>query len=68
MTADLIAVMYAARPEARSPKRSGRYRDQGTGRRVSERWTVGRWLTYWVENIAAPPHVAENTISDTAST
>ncbi len=38
-----------------------RARDQGTVRKVSERWTVGRWLTYWVENIAAPPHVAENT-------
>ena len=38
-----------------------RNRDQGTVRKVAERWTVGRWLTYWVENIAAPPHVAENT-------
>jgi integrase len=38
-----------------------RERDQGTVRKVGERWTVGRWLTYWVENIAAPPHVAENT-------
>jgi len=36
-------------------------RDQGTVRKVSERWTVGQWLTYWIENIAAPPHVAENT-------
>lgn len=38
-----------------------RDRDQGTVRRAAERWTVGQWLTYWVENIAAPPHVAENT-------
>lgn len=38
-----------------------RERDQGTVRKAGERWTVGRWLTYWVENIAAPPHVAENT-------
>src|SRR6266516_1276519 len=38
-----------------------RERDQGTVRNVGERWTVGRWLTHWVENIAAPPHVAENT-------
>jgi integrase len=38
-----------------------RDRDQGSVRKVSERWTVGRWLTYWVGNIAAPPHVAENT-------
>jgi integrase len=38
-----------------------RERDRGTVRKAGERWTVGRWLTYWVENIAAPPHVAENT-------
>jgi integrase len=38
-----------------------RDRDQGTVRKVAERWTVGQWLNYWVENIAAPPHVAENT-------
>jgi integrase len=38
-----------------------RNRDQGTVRKASDRWTVDRWLTYWVENIAAPPHVAENT-------
>lgn len=38
-----------------------RGRDQGTLRKAGERWTVAAWLTYWVENIAAPPHVAENT-------
>jgi integrase len=38
-----------------------RERDRGTMRKAGERWTVDRWLTYWVENIAAPPHVAENT-------
>jgi hypothetical protein len=38
-----------------------RERDQGTVRKVGEKWTVGRWLTYWVENIAAPPNVTENT-------
>jgi integrase len=38
-----------------------RERDQGTVRKVGERWTVDRWLTYWADNIAAPPHVAENT-------
>ncbi len=38
-----------------------RERDQDTARKAGERWTVGGWLTYWVENIAAPPHVAENT-------
>lgn len=38
-----------------------RERDRGTLRKAGERWTVAQWLTYWVENIAAPPHVAENT-------
>jgi integrase len=38
-----------------------RERDRGRMRKAGERWTVGRWLTYWVGNIAAPPHVAENT-------
>jgi integrase len=38
-----------------------RQRDQGTVRKLGQRWTVASWLTYWVENIAAPPHVAENT-------
>jgi hypothetical protein len=33
----------------------------GTVRAVSQRWTVANWLTFWVENIAAPPHVAKNT-------
>lgn len=38
-----------------------RQRDQGTVRKAGQIWTVGRWLSYWVNNIAAPPHVAENT-------
>jgi integrase len=36
-------------------------RDRDRARYAKSAWTVGRWLTYWVENIAAPPHVAENT-------
>lgn len=28
---------------------------------MAKRWTVAGWLTHWVEDIAAPPHVAENT-------
>jgi Phage integrase family len=27
-----------------------RDRDQGSVRKVAERWTVGQWLTYWIEN------------------
>jgi integrase len=38
-----------------------RQRDQGTVSKAGQIWTVGRWLSYWVDNIAAPPHVAENT-------
>ncbi|HEX2318948.1 MAG TPA: hypothetical protein VHJ18_08185 [Streptosporangiaceae bacterium] len=38
-----------------------RERDRGTVRKPGPKWTVAGWLTFWVENIAAPPHVAENT-------
>jgi integrase len=37
-----------------------RLRDAGTVRTAGRVWTVGEWLTYWVENIAAP-NVRENT-------
>jgi integrase len=36
-------------------------RDRGMVRKPSQRHTVASWLTFWLENIAAPPHVAENT-------
>jgi integrase len=38
-----------------------RERDQGAVRKPAQRWTVASWLTFWVENIAVPPHIAENT-------
>ena len=38
-----------------------RERDQGTVRKAGPKWTVATWLTFWVGEIAAPPHVAENT-------
>src|SRR5215472_410398 len=38
-----------------------RERDKGTMRKAGQRWTVASWLIFWVENIVAPPHVAENT-------
>src|SRR5690349_18759661 len=31
--------------------------------KAGQRWTVALWLTYWIENIAAPPHIGENTHS-----
>jgi integrase len=38
-------------------------RDQGSVPKAGQRYRVGEWLTYWVENIAAPPNVSENTHS-----
>jgi integrase len=37
-------------------------RDGGTVRKSGPAWTVEKWLTHWVENIAAP-FVRENTIA-----
>lgn len=37
-----------------------RDRDNGTVRKAGERWTVAKWLTHWLENIAIP-NVRENT-------
>jgi integrase len=39
-----------------------RQRDDGTVRKVGQRWTVETWLTHWVESIAAPS-VRVNTIA-----
>ncbi|WP_432980979.1 tyrosine-type recombinase/integrase [Dactylosporangium sp. CA-233914] len=39
-----------------------RDRDNATVRKPGQRWTVEKWLTHWVENIAAPA-VRENTIA-----
>lgn len=38
-----------------------RDRDGGNVRKAGQRWTVAKWLTYWVENIAVAPAVSENT-------
>lgn len=37
-------------------------RDGGTLRKAGETWTVAKWLTHWLENIATP-NVRENTAS-----
>ncbi|MGH8876775.1 MAG: site-specific integrase, partial [Stackebrandtia sp.] len=37
-------------------------RDDGTVQKAGQRWTVAKWLTHWLENIAAP-HVRDNTLS-----
>jgi integrase len=38
-------------------------RDNGTLRKAGESWTLAKWLTHWLENIATPPNVRENTAS-----
>jgi integrase len=35
-------------------------RDQGNVPKAGQRYRVSAWLTYWVQNIAAPPNVSEN--------
>lgn len=39
-----------------------RARETGGVRSVGQRWTVASWLTYWLDNVAAPS-VRENTIA-----
>lgn len=36
-------------------------RDAARVPRAGQRWTVATWLTHWIDNIAVPPHVSENT-------
>jgi integrase len=36
-------------------------RDASRVPKPGQRWTVAGWLTHWIENIAIPPHVSENT-------
>lgn len=38
-------------------------RDTAQVPQAGQRWTVTSWLTYWIDNIATPPHVSENTHS-----
>ncbi|WP_049562992.1 tyrosine-type recombinase/integrase [Nonomuraea sp. SBT364] len=40
-----------------------RQRDGGSVRKAGQRWTVTKWLTHWIENIAVPPAVRESTHS-----
>jgi integrase len=35
-------------------------RDESRMPKAGQRWTVAKWLTYWIENIAVPPNVSEN--------
>lgn len=38
-----------------------RQRDSGKVRKAGAFWTVGKWLTFWIENIAVVPNVKQNT-------
>jgi integrase len=38
-------------------------RDAGRAPKPGQRWTVETWLTHWIDNVAVPPHVGENTHS-----
>jgi integrase len=35
-------------------------RDSGRVAKTGQRWTVATWLTHWIDNIATPPNVSEN--------
>ena len=38
-------------------------RDEDRVPKAGQRWRVEAWLTFWVQTIAAPPNVSENTHS-----
>jgi integrase len=62
--ADRRHVRGATRAEvALKVRKLERERDSGTARPAGQRWTVAGWLEYWIANVAAPPHVADNTHS-----
>jgi integrase len=35
-------------------------RDESRVPKAGQRWTVAKWLSYWVENIAVPPNISDN--------
>lgn len=35
-------------------------RDSGRIAKAGQRWTVATWLTHWIDNIAIPPNISEN--------
>jgi integrase len=38
-------------------------RDSGRVAKAGQRWTVATWLTHWLDNIALPPNISENSHS-----
>ena len=60
--ADRRHVRGGTRPEvARKVRALEQARDSGNAQPVGQRWTVAGWLAHWIENIAVPPHIGENT-------
>jgi integrase len=45
----------------RKVRRLDRERDAGKVPKAGQRWTVTTWLSHWIENIAVPPHIGDNT-------
>src|SRR5262245_39027011 len=60
--ADRRHVRGGTRPEvARKVRALEQARASGNAQPVGQRWTVAGWLAHWIENIAVPPHIGENT-------
>ncbi|MES9606175.1 tyrosine-type recombinase/integrase [Actinomadura sp. NPDC000929] len=60
-TPDRRHVQAKTRAEvARKVKKLEEHRDQGRVPKAGQRWTVDKWLTHWIEHIAAPPRISEN--------
>lgn len=55
-------VMTKTQAEAtRKVRELEKLRDAGRTPKAGQRWTVATWLMHWIDNIAAPPNVSENT-------
>jgi integrase len=54
-------VMAKTRAEVTAKVRKlEKLRDEGRMPKAGQRYRVETWLTYWVQNIAAPPNISEN--------
>jgi integrase len=62
--ADRRHVMAKTQAEVtRKVRELEKLRDAARTPKVGQRWTVAKWLTHWIDNIAVPPNIAENTHS-----
>ncbi len=44
----------------RKVRKLEKLRDAALVPKAGQRWTVATWLSYWIDNIAVPPHISEN--------